>query len=120
MIDLSDIATDPDLGSCVTIIRTPGAFVAGGWQPSGPPTQIPAFGVVGIASPEALEQVPEGDRVTGSLEFVTDQPIYPTLANKSAISDKIQWLNNTYRVASTQPWRHAGFWSAILVRMSGE
>lgn len=119
LIDFADIANDPDLGDEITIIRSDGSFGAGGWIP-GQPSNIQACGVIGIADDEALAQVPEGDRVTGSLQLVTATPIFPTLANKSGTSDQILWLNNTYRVQASQPWKHAGFWSAILVRMSGE
>jgi hypothetical protein len=118
-LDLSEVTNDPDLGSPVVIIRTTGAFAAGGWKQN-EPTEILAFGVVSIADDEALAQVPEGDRVIGALEFVTAQHIYPTLAGKSGTSDKIRWLGNLYRVVSIQPWKHMGFFSAILVRMTGE
>lgn len=117
-VDLTEVAMDVDLGAEVTIIRQTGTYAMGGWQVLST-QQIPAFGVLGIASPETLEMIPEGDRVTGSIEFVTAQPIYETLTSTSGISDKILWNGNTYRVQSVAPWPMNGFYDAILVRMAG-
>lgn len=117
-VDLTEVAMDIDLGGEVTIIRQTGAFAAGGWQVLST-QEIPAFGVIGIASPETLSMIPEGDRVSGAIEFVTAQPIYETLASTSGISDKIIWNGNTYRVQSVAPWPMNGFYDAILVRMTG-
>lgn len=117
-VDLSEAVLDADLGSAVTIIRQTGSYAAGGWQVLS--TQhIPAWGILGIASPESLEMIPEGDRVSGSIEFVTNQPIYETLAAVSGISDKIMFNGNMYRVQSVAPWSMNGFFDAILVRMTG-
>lgn len=117
LVDLSDVANDVDIGDAVTITRTPGTYGAGGWV-QGAPFPIPAYGPIGIAEDEALLQVPEADRVTGSLQFVTVTPIYKTMAGQT--SDTIIWLGNVYRVISVAPWKHAGFYSAILVREKGD
>ncbi len=117
-VDLSEVALDADLGTAVTIIRQTGSFAAGGWQVLST-QRIQAFGVIGIASPEALEMIPEGDRVAGSIEFVVNQPIYETLASNSGVSDKIEWNGNMYRVQAVAPWVLNGFYDAILVRMTG-
>ncbi len=118
MFDLSAVVNNPDLGSPVTILRFTGSFAAGGWQ-QGAPQRIPAFGVVCIADAEALAQVPEGDRVTGALQFLTGQPVYRTSADRGGTSDQIEWRGELYRVVSVEPWGHAGYWSAILARMEG-
>jgi hypothetical protein len=57
--------------------------------------------------------------VTGSLQILTDQPIYETLIQNSGISDKVFWHGNMYRVISCQPWGDFGFWSVIAARMTG-
>jgi len=118
MFDLSEVVNDPDLGVPVTIIRTSGSFGPGGWKQN-TPVMIPSFGIVGIASQKALEQIPEGDRVTGSLEFVTATPIFATSDAQSQTSDQIDWDGDRYRVAGVFPWKHAGFYAAILVRIPG-
>lgn len=105
--------------SCFTILRTVGYFGPGGWQTSGPANKIQAWGVIGIAEPEALRQVPEGDRVAGAIQIVTTTPIYETLVKTSATSDHVMWQGDLYRVQSVERWKHFGFYSAILVRMTG-
>jgi hypothetical protein len=116
--DLSDVTLDPDMGSPVTIIRTTGKFAQGGWT-ADTPQQISAFGVVGIADDQALEQVPEGDRVTGALQLVIHQPIFPTSEAHARVSDQIRWMGNLYRLIGVAPWKHFGFYSGVLVRMTG-
>lgn len=120
MIQLGDLCNDPDFcqPGGVTIIRTRGAFVAGGWQAAAP-VNVASSGTIVPADAEALNQIPEADRVDGSLQFLTSQPIYETLEKLGAISDKLQWNGNLYRVQSVTPWKDFGFYSAILVRMSG-
>src|SRR5208282_5337590 len=102
-IDLSEVACDTDLGDCFCITRTTGYFGPGGWIEN-PPCQIQAFGIIQIADDQALIQVPQGDRVTGSLEIITETPIYETLKSKSATSDKVYWNGDCYRVQKVGPW----------------
>lgn len=115
---LSDIANDPDLGQEIVILRSNGFFGAGGWRDN--VTQIPEYGVVVVADDETLAQVPEGDRVAGSMQLIAPCPIYETKAVRSGLSDKIVWNGSTYRVQRVAPWKDFGYWAAILVRMEGE
>ena len=118
-LDVSEVALDPDAGSCFQIVRqNPGKQALGGWQPGGTNT-ILAFGIVTRASPKALLQVPEGDRVEGSLQIVCNQPLYVTSAKKQATSDQIQWCGELYRVQNVAPWGQWGYYSAIAVREVG-
>jgi hypothetical protein len=107
------------MAQCFQIIRQTGQFAAGGWRVTS--TQnIQAFGVIGIADDEALNQVPEGDRVRGSIVVYTDQPIYPTKASKNLISDQVQWDGAMHKVVSRAPWSHFGYWGAVLTRITGD
>jgi hypothetical protein len=115
---LGDVTQDPEMASCFTVLRTTGIFAAGGWQKRAE-VEIQMYGVVAVADDEALSQVPEGDRVTGSLQILTDQPLYETLISNSGISDKVFWNGNMYRVISRQPWTGFGYWSVIVSRMTG-
>lgn len=124
MVDLTDMTFDPDFSTCLTIYRSTGSWAAGGWKEK--ITQIPASGVVTIVDPETLAQVPEGDRIKGSIMFVTSTAIYETLADRPAdggggTSDEIRWNGQKYRVAYVSPWAEmAGFWAAVLVRTKGD
>jgi hypothetical protein len=126
MFSLADLTVDPDLSECLTIIRSSGKFKAGVWQNQ--QQEINASGTVVIASDEALAQVPEGDRVQGSIHLVCAQPIYETLVQRgpetnqigAGLSDVVKWNGILYRVQSVQPWKKYCIWSAILVRMPEE
>jgi hypothetical protein len=118
-LDLSEIVNDPDLSQDVVVIRSMGSFGLGGWKEQS--VSVAACGIIMPADDQALSQVPEGDRVGGSLQFISAQRIYPTHAGQQAgISDKIQWQGETYKVQSVAPWVDNGFWSAILVRQPGD
>jgi hypothetical protein len=118
-LDLSEIVNDADLSEDATVIRSTGAFGLGGWNDTH--VSIAAHGIIAPADDQALSQVPEGDRVAGSLQFISAQRIYPTHAGQQAgISDKIQWQGEMYKVQSVAPWVENGFWSAILVRLLGD
>lgn len=114
---LAEIANDPDFGQEFTILRSSGFFGSGGWQDA--VTEVPAYGVICVADDEALAQVPEGDRVSGSMQVISASPIYETQEGRSGLSDKIGWNGCTYRVQNVAPWKDFGFNSAILVRIKG-
>jgi len=118
-LDLIEVANDAEMADAVTVYRTTGAFVSGGWQ-ANPPQVIPMWGVVSIADDEALNMVPEGDRVGGALSFVTDQMIYRTSKDTMGTSDTLLYNGQLYRVLAVAPWRRlAGLTVAVLTRMEG-
>jgi hypothetical protein len=125
-MDLSEVVLDSDIGESVTVSRSNGGvFTAGGWQENF--SQIPMFGVVTPADGLKLDQVPEGDRVTGSILFFTDQILYdtkanpnPTASNQGSTSDQLTWQGEQYRVQISWPYGTRGFWKAYCCRMSGE
>ena len=116
---LKAICDDPLLSQNVTIIRSQGGqFGSGGFKPAAP-VNIPARGVLEIADSKRMQMVPEGDRITGSIEFITKTRVYTTSEALEGISDQIQWRGNMYRVTTVAQWGDFGFWSATLVRMTG-
>jgi hypothetical protein len=114
---VAEVCLDPDLAQHVIIHRSLGQFGPGGWQNT--VTLVPSYGVVTVASAKALQQVPEGDRLTGAVEFCSVQPINATSEEGSNVSDQVEWQGNLYRVESKSKWVDFGFYSAILVRMTG-
>jgi hypothetical protein len=116
--NLSAVTQRFSLSQSFTILRTTGSFAAGGWQADAP-TEIPAVGVIVPADAKALAQVPEADRVTGSLQIICEQKLHTTSERSSTISDKVRWHGDIYRVTSLLPWNDFGFYSAILVRVTG-
>lgn len=117
-LDLSEVVNDPDLGTDVKVLRSRGQFVLGGWEEKTIP--LPAYGVLVPADDKALKQVPEGDRVVGSIQFLTATQLYQTHGGQQAgLSDKVEWRGEVYRVQVCNPWIENGFYSAILVRIAG-
>lgn len=119
MFNLSRVTQNPNIGQPFTIIRETGAFGRGGWQTQNT-TEIAAFGVIGPPGEEELAQIPEGDRVKGVLQVLTNVPLYATQAARAGISDKVRWHGDLYSVTSRLPWGDAGYWSAILLRTTGD
>jgi len=71
-------------------------------------------------TPDTLATAIQPIRVTGAIQFICPQQVYETLGSRSGISDTITWNGNTYRVQSVGPWADNQFWSAILIRMTGD
>lgn len=118
MINVSEIVTDPDFAQTLTIQRSAGRFASGGFVNT--TTSLNAAGVVVVAAEEDLEQIGEGDRVVGAMEFYTTVPIYETRTGaKEGLSDVIAWNGQQYRLAKVWPWRDYGYYRAIGIRMSG-
>lgn len=119
---LTEVVNDPDLAEEVTIVRTTVKFGLGGVQETS--VNIPAYGVLTVASPKELKRIPEGDRLTGSIMFNCSQIIYQTHEGSggndpSRLSDQIIWRGLKYKVVSVSPWVDFGFWQAILLRTEG-
>ena len=81
-------------------------------------TQITLQGVITPATAKELLQLPEGDRITGTMCIRSDEQIYTTRNGDSpGTSDEIVWNNERYRISSVLPWSDFGYWKAFAVRM---
>jgi hypothetical protein len=119
-ISLTRVANSPAFAQAYTVNRSTGSFQQGGYVST--TTTIPFWGIVQPATEEDLQQVPEGDRSTGMMGFISEQPMYKTRAAGSAsgLGDTILWNSQEYRVVVVIPWRDFGFSKAIAARLSGE
>jgi hypothetical protein len=96
-----------------------GTFVAGGYQQG--EQNIPAYGAITVAKERDLKQVPEADRVEGSMLFLSVTEIKLTHGGTGAgTSDLIVWRGDIYRIAKVWPYADYGFWRALGVRTSGQ
>jgi hypothetical protein len=119
MINVSELVVDPEFSQAFTIVRSTGQFSLGGWQNES--TTIPALGVIVPAGSQDLDQVPEGDRVTGAMAIYTQTPLYRTHATPTpGLSDLIVWRGEEYRIAHVFPYQDFGFYKAVAVRLLGE
>ncbi|MEK8128666.1 hypothetical protein WMW72_12185 [Paenibacillus filicis] len=103
--------------------RITGKWVRGRFV-TDPEDKIIIQGTVTVANAEDLQQVPEGDRVTGLMCFYSQQPIYITRdegeISGAGISDEIEWKGERYRVSTVAPWSDFGYYKAFGVRMAGD
>lgn len=118
-IDLSEVVNDPELAESFTILRSSGTFAEGGWQEATRQT-IQTFGVVSPASSDDVNQLPEGDRISGNTTFYTSTPMYVTHTDpQPGTSDIIVWQGENYRLAMVWNYSTRGYYKAVGVRMSG-
>jgi hypothetical protein len=121
MLDLSSIVIDPDFAQSYTVYRESGTFTGGRWV-AAPELVLTMTGVVSVAKPQELVQVPEADRTSAVMAFYSAQPIYTTRSDSSkaaeGTSDQILWNGDRYRVSTVAPWKDFGYYKALAVRMS--
>lgn len=118
MLDMSAVLFNPDLCQPFTAQRSSGSFVAGRFV--GTATTVSFFGPVQVADAKTLQQVPEGDRVTGAMVFWSTTPIYETrTGDNEGVSDILIHHDQQYRVVKVWNWSDSGFFKAYAVRIKG-
>lgn len=109
MIDVSRLLADPDFCEPFVIRRRVGKWEAGRFVAS--PEDTAVTGIVEPTNGDDLEQLPEGDRVSGMMTFYTKQPVY--LAQDKRQSDEIIWRGKTYKAQHILDWSRHGFYKVI-------
>lgn len=118
MIDVSAVLNNPDLCQSFMAQRSSGSLVAGRFVSSTTPVSL--YGSVQKPDEDTLQQVPEGDRVTGARVFYSTSPMYETrTGSNEGLSDILVHNSEQYRVAHVWNWSNFGFWKAYAVRVSG-
>lgn len=117
MINVSEVITDPDFAQTYVVYRQSGEWVRGSWQASAE-KQLRITGVITVADAKTLEQLPEGDRVTGLMCFYAIQELFQT--REEGTSDQIEWRGERYRVKQVFPYGDYGYWKAVGQRMAGD
>lgn len=122
-ISLARVASSPAFAQNYTVMRSTGTFQQGGFVSTRVP--IPFWGIIQPATEQDLAQVPEGDRVTGMMGFISEQRMYRTYVDGSTegIGDTIIWppvSGVEYKIIAVVPWFQFGFWKAIGSRQPGE
>lgn len=121
-LNLTRVVNSPAFAQAYTVNRSVGAFAFGGYTVTSTDA-LPFWGIIQPATDEELAQVPEGDRVTGMIGFISEQRMYEThgsgVGQPSGLSDTITWNDQLYKVVKVVPWKDFGFWKAIASRQSG-
>jgi hypothetical protein len=118
MIDVSELANDPDLAQVFTILRTTGSsWLNGVFQTV--ETTVQSYGPISVATPRDVEMIPEGDKIVGAMVFWSAQPLYGTEAIQGVgrSSDILQWKGLNWRVLHVSQYLDYGFYRAVAVRM---
>lgn len=120
MINPSRVLNSPQFQQPFTVTRSAGgAFINGVWT-EGTPQTVNMSGIITVADAKTVQQVPEGDRITGAMLFYSTQEIYTTHADGQAgTSDKITWRGHVYKVMHVWPYGDYGYWKAYAVRIDG-
>ena len=122
MLNFADLTQDPDFSQSFEILRSSGIFIKGVWQ-AYTLTSIPAIGIIYPTTAKEIVHVPEGDRVTGMITFITNQELFITHTKQvegfQGLSDNIKWHNDSYELASVMDWGDFGFYLAVGARLSG-
>jgi hypothetical protein len=122
VIDISEMMDDPDFVRAYTVSRSSGEFAEGGWVEA-TPTTLTVYGPVIVSSPEDLQLIPEGDRVSGAMSFYSSERLYRTHKETdpqtSGTSDRITWNGEEYRIAGISPYMDYGYYKAVAVRTKG-
>ena len=74
--------------------------------------------IVTVAQPKDLQLLPEGDRVTGAMKFLTNVELHAT--NGEAISDELEWRGARYKILTVTPDIDYGFYRSIGTRLDGD
>jgi hypothetical protein len=119
-INLSRVANSPAFAQTYTVNRSSGTFQQGGFVST--TTPIPFWGIIQTATEQDLAQVPEGDRVTGMMKFISTEQMYQTYVDgqTQGIGDQVTWRGHNYKVVVVVPDVDFGFWKAIASRQAGD
>lgn len=123
MINVAELLYDPDFSQQFIVNRcTTGTWQNGRFVETDP-LKLSMDGVVVPATPKEINQLPEGDRVSGVMAFYSDKQIYVTHkddgSGNAGTSDQIEWRGNLYRVSKVDLYGDYGFYVAYGVLMEG-
>lgn len=118
-INVSKVIRNPRFSQQFSVYRKSGEWISGRFVQT--ETEIKMTGVVTAPNPNEIMQIPEADRVSGTMCFHSAQELFETRSNddEKGTSDEIVWQDNRYKVSRVIPWVDYGYWKAFGVRMEG-
>lgn len=124
MINLARVIRSPMMSQVITIERQSGSWEAGEFVRDGTPEVLTMRGIVTVATPKDLSQVPEGDRRTGAMRVLTTERLYATgdMENRDNYSDSLIWRGERYKIYSVTQNADYGFFRslAMIQGLAGE
>jgi hypothetical protein len=120
MIDLSEVITDDDFAQEFTLYRSTGDWVAGRWVENTKETVVMDGTIVPMSARE-IQQLPEADRIRGSINIFTTEALYLTTAEGTQrTSDQILWKGGLYKLIQINDYSDFGFYGAVGQKIEGE
>lgn len=117
MPEVQFLLTDPDLGAQpFTVTRKTGSW-SGGRLVIDPETgteTIRAVGVVAPPQPEEMDRFPEGERRKDLKAIYTQTMLH--VSDGEAVSDKITWRGDSYKIVRVERWDDWGFCVAYAAK----
>jgi len=111
-INVSRLMNDPAFSSHYTVKRRKGLWV-NGRVVLGEPETLKYYGPVQPAKQKELDQLPEGDRHTGTMKFFCKPPkkLYLTNENGGEVgaSDEIIYRGEIYKIFAVKDWTENGY-----------
>jgi len=119
MINVSELMDDPDFAVNYKVIRSKGMWYMGRFKMAKQKI-LNFYGAVQLASPKDLEQLPEGDRIVGTMKFFCKTPneLYVTHEESEeyeGISDVVLYKRKKYKIIQVSEWNANGFCRAFGV-----
>ncbi|KKQ88297.1 MAG: hypothetical protein UT13_C0002G0006 [Candidatus Pacebacteria bacterium GW2011_GWF2_38_9] len=119
LINVSRIINSPNFSQSFTVYRKTGSWSEGKFVQD--EQAFTLSGVVAVANPDDIAQMPEGDRILGMMSFHSVQELFQTRneVNNAGTSDEIEWKGQRYRILQVFPYVDYGYYKALAVRKQG-
>ena len=104
-IDVTELFTDPELASPITITRLKQVLDQHG-RAFNAPTTFNVVGVIQPARPRTLAMLPDLTHTAGAVEVWCQFDLKE--GTQATAPDEVTWLDQTYTVANVQGWRNLG------------
>ena len=104
-IDVTELFTDPELASPLTITRLTQTFDSHG-RATNTPVTYQLVGVIQPARPRTLAMLPDMSRTSGAVEVWLQFDLKE--GTQGTAPDEVTWLGQVYTVYNVEPWRNMG------------
>lgn len=120
MVNVGKVIRSKRLGcQVITVKRYAASWTDGTYsRDEDNPIILKIAAIVTVAKPKDIELLPEGDRVTGAMKFLTNMELHAT--NGEAISDELEWRGARFKILTVTPNVDYGFYRSIGVRLDGD
>lgn len=120
MMNIASLIEDPDFAQPFKVFRVTGSWVRGNYESE--ETEVKHYGVILPANAEDMDQIPEGERVSGMMCFYSRKEIFVTRSGedgRNKVSDYIEWRKKRYKIIQVTPYQDYGFVKAFGVSWEG-